>query len=587
MKNETQCKPVIEVKEERLFSLSGTEGGGVTLVCGNEGKVVWGKGADGGRSDILTAEGGVITQKLRADPGNRYRVMSDLSLVIVNLSLSDSGTYYCNSVPVVNLTVYPAPPAGHIKIALAVLAAVLLIVTPLLLLRCYSRRKAAEARTPDHVYETVNGTAPTTQPGGNPSGAVYHCVPSIPRRSINHLPLRSINLLPLRSINRLPLPSINRLPLRSINRLPLLSINRLPLRSINRLPLRSINRLPLRSINRLPLRSINRLPLRSIDRLPLRPINRLPLRSIERLPLRSINRLPLRSINRLPLRSIDRLPLRPINRLPLRSIDRLPLRSIDLLPLRSIDRLPLRSIDCLPLPSAAPKEYEAVYLLAGDPDIIKLGLFSLNGTEGGGVTLVCGNEGKVVWGKGAGGGRSVILTAEGGVITKHRADPGNRYRVLPDLSLWIVNLSLSDSGIYYCNSVPVVDLTVYPAPSADSDESSEDFAKETPPTPTPPAPTDSSEASTKEPSPTPTPPTPTDLEDFLKDSAKETPPTQRPPTPTKYWIALVVMGGVVLLLALGSLSIKKFYPMEKEGCEMLYDDVYTSIEYVSFSKEQA
>ncbi|KAI4875920.1 hypothetical protein NFI96_025298 [Prochilodus magdalenae] len=227
-----------------LFSLSGTEGRGISLVCGNESKVVWEKGADGGRSSILTAEGGAITQKLRADPGNRYRVMSDLSLWIVNLSLSDSGIYYCNNVSVVDLTVYPAPPAGStaspqpplptptpppttgtsditehrktclhhnftttitntitnnrsgildlepdplsvvtvgpIKIALAVLAAVLLIVTALLLLRCYSRRKAAEARTPDHVYETANGTAPTTQPGGNeyefdsdPSGSIY------------------------------------------------------------------------------------------------------------------------------------------------------------------------------------------------------------------------------------------------------------------------------------------------------------------------------------------------------------------------------------------------------------------------------
>ncbi|KAI4875919.1 hypothetical protein NFI96_025297, partial [Prochilodus magdalenae] len=197
---------VLTIEEQGIFSQSGTEGGGISLVCGNESKVVWSKRADVGRSAILTAEGGVITQKLRADPGNRYRVLPDLSLWILNLSLSDSGTYYCNAVPVVDLRVYPAPAAG----------------------------------------------------------------------------------------------------------------------------------------------------------------------------------------------------------------------------------MPSRS-----------------------------------GTEGRGISLVCGNEGKVVWGKGAGGGPSTILTAEGGVITqKHRADPGNRYRVLADLSLWIENLSLSDSGTYYCNSVPVVYLTVHPAPSA-------------------------------------------------------------------------------------------------------------------------
>ncbi|KAI4874138.1 hypothetical protein NFI96_015849, partial [Prochilodus magdalenae] len=203
------------------------------------------------------------------------------------------------------------------------------------------------------------------------------------------------------------------------------------------------------------------------------------------------------------------------------------------------------------------------------------GIFSQSGTEGGGVSLVCGKEGKVVWSKGDDGGISTILTAEGGVITKLRADPGNRYRVLGDSSLWIENLSLSDSGTYYCNAVTVVYLTVYPAPPA----------AERSPTASPDvsccSSVSSSETDSGEEEERP------DLEDFLKDSAKETPPTQRPPTPTKYWIALVVMGGVVLLLALGSLSIKKFYPMEKEGCEMLYDDVYTSIEYVSFSKEQA
>ncbi|KAL7868548.1 hypothetical protein SRHO_G00099320 [Serrasalmus rhombeus] len=96
-----------------IFSQSGTEGRDVILACGNEGNVVWTKGTDRGRSDILTAEDGEITQRHRPDPENRYSVLTDLSLVIRSVSLSDSGIYYCNAAPAVNLTVNPAPPAGE------------------------------------------------------------------------------------------------------------------------------------------------------------------------------------------------------------------------------------------------------------------------------------------------------------------------------------------------------------------------------------------------------------------------------------------------------------------------------------------
>ncbi|XP_047016002.1 uncharacterized protein LOC108274808 isoform X6 [Ictalurus punctatus] len=85
-----------------------TEGSDALLFCVNDGKVLWSKGVDGGRRDILTAERGEVIIKHNPDPDNRYTVFSDSSLHITDLSLSDSGVYYCNSVPVVSLTVTPS-----------------------------------------------------------------------------------------------------------------------------------------------------------------------------------------------------------------------------------------------------------------------------------------------------------------------------------------------------------------------------------------------------------------------------------------------------------------------------------------------
>ncbi|KAL6473470.1 hypothetical protein MHYP_G00170310 [Metynnis hypsauchen] len=177
-------------------------------------------------------------------------------------------------------------------------------------------------------------------------------------------------------------------------------------------------------------------------------------------------------------------------------------------------------------------------------------------TEGRDVRLACVNGGKVVWSKGTDGGRSAILTAEDGEITqRYSPDPENRYSVLAkDSSLVIRSVSLSDSGIYYCNAAPAVNLTVNPAPPARFTWL---------PTPTVSVDTEVNRRRTSE----------------GGDKQKDNQPNRK-----GFLIALLVVGGVVLLLALAYLSIKKYFSEKKEACEMPYDDVYTTIEYVAFNK---
>ncbi|KAM9496457.1 uncharacterized protein Hap1MRO34_025976 isoform 2-T2 [Clarias gariepinus] len=86
-------------------------------------------------------------------------------------------------------------------------------------------------------------------------------------------------------------------------------------------------------------------------------------------------------------------------------------------------------------------------------------LYYITGTEGRGVHLYCRNDGSVIWSKGK--GRQDILTVKpGGDTIKHNPEQDHRYSVLDDLSLYIRDLSLSDSGIYDCNIDTVYNLTV-------------------------------------------------------------------------------------------------------------------------------
>ncbi|XP_051246731.1 peroxidasin homolog isoform X5 [Dicentrarchus labrax] len=81
----------------------------VTLRCPHsvEGKVRWSRERDGHRVDILTADGGRDIKHIR-DPGRRYSSSADKSLYIQRVTVSDTGRYFCNNEPAVQLTVIPS-----------------------------------------------------------------------------------------------------------------------------------------------------------------------------------------------------------------------------------------------------------------------------------------------------------------------------------------------------------------------------------------------------------------------------------------------------------------------------------------------
>ncbi|XP_051246920.1 uncharacterized protein LOC127358068 [Dicentrarchus labrax] len=80
----------------------------VSLRCPHsvEGKVTWSRERDGTKVDILTIDG---DREIRHnDPGKRYSSFTDKSLYIGRVTVSDTGRYFCNNEPAVELTVIPS-----------------------------------------------------------------------------------------------------------------------------------------------------------------------------------------------------------------------------------------------------------------------------------------------------------------------------------------------------------------------------------------------------------------------------------------------------------------------------------------------
>ncbi|XP_053092545.1 uncharacterized protein LOC128318740 [Pangasianodon hypophthalmus] len=90
-----------------VFSQRSTEGRDIILFCKNEGSVSWDRRADGGRIHVFFVQDEKDTIVCHRGP-DRFTVLADSSLLIKKASVSDSGIYYCNDSPVVNLTVTPS-----------------------------------------------------------------------------------------------------------------------------------------------------------------------------------------------------------------------------------------------------------------------------------------------------------------------------------------------------------------------------------------------------------------------------------------------------------------------------------------------
>ncbi|XP_044028429.1 uncharacterized protein LOC122864812 isoform X2 [Siniperca chuatsi] len=78
-------------------------------------------------------------------------------------------------------------------------------------------------------------------------------------------------------------------------------------------------------------------------------------------------------------------------------------------------------------------------------------------------------EGKVTWSREINGNKVDILTVDGDGDIRHN-DPGRRYSSLNDKSLHIRRAAVSDTGRYFCNNEPAVELTVIPSESHEKDD---------------------------------------------------------------------------------------------------------------------
>ncbi|XP_078031972.1 uncharacterized protein LOC144467373 [Epinephelus lanceolatus] len=85
--------------------------------------------------------------------------------------------------------------------------------------------------------------------------------------------------------------------------------------------------------------------------------------------------------------------------------------------------------------------------------------------ENGIVFMPCPDsvEGTVTWSRESNGNKVTILTCDGEQDKRHIHDPERRYKSLGKKLLYITRVIISDTGRYFCNDEPAVELMVNPA----------------------------------------------------------------------------------------------------------------------------
>ncbi|XP_036419205.1 uncharacterized protein LOC118802888 isoform X2 [Colossoma macropomum] len=185
------CGSVHMISSETLH-VSQTEGSRATLYCGKltNGKVTWSRDINGQRVDILTTHNGETTKHI-ADPDRRYSSGANLVLIILRVSQSDAGRYYCSGATVeLSVTSGTSPTrtdttapetetttedsSGRttevlqnflITVAVSCLVALALV---LYLWRCFYKRKAyIVSQNQEHLYDSIENTITTTKPASD------------------------------------------------------------------------------------------------------------------------------------------------------------------------------------------------------------------------------------------------------------------------------------------------------------------------------------------------------------------------------------------------------------------------------------
>ncbi|XP_071357337.1 uncharacterized protein [Trachinotus anak] len=163
-----------------------------------EGTVTWSRERDGDKVDLITVDGD--REIKHNDPDRRYSLQADKTLVVVRAALSDSGRFFCNNEPAVDLTVIPS---GTVKQRAAERSSVTL--------RCppgvsdgptWSRETAGKQERIREGVSTVDKTLTMTEVEPGDSG-LYRCdgKPAVYLRvvqrdrassSLWHLPVRML-----------------------------------------------------------------------------------------------------------------------------------------------------------------------------------------------------------------------------------------------------------------------------------------------------------------------------------------------------------------------------------------------------------